>query len=144
MHAKNWIQIGATAAIFALAEAAFAVPLTLTGPVANNSSAHKVRALPASSRLRIVHSRLDSVSITLRHRVLSAPTICTAPRPTATVPTVSKARPYTVSQIEAVVGSVFQIAIDVNTARRGGDSAAFRGNREWRGSLQLRWAYPDR
>ena len=37
MHAKNWIQLGATAAIFALAEAAFAIPLTLTGPVANNS-----------------------------------------------------------------------------------------------------------
>jgi hypothetical protein len=39
--------------------------------------------------------------------------------PTATVADGVQGTPYTVSQIENVVGSVFQIAIDVNTAQNG-------------------------
>jgi len=122
MHAKNWIQLGATAAIFALAEAAFAIPLTLTGPVANNS----VGPQSASAPCIIAATNCSQPAgfgfnnFTASGAISSYDMYSTTP--TATVPDGVQGTPYTVSQIEAVVGSIFQVAIDVNTTNAAGET----------------------
>jgi len=122
MHAKNWIQLGATAAIFALAEAAFAIPLTLTGPVANNS----VGPQSASAPCIIAATNCSQPAgfgfnnFTASGAISSYDMYSTTP--TATVPDGVQGTPYTVSQIEAVVGSIFQVAIDVNTTNASGET----------------------
>ena len=119
MHAKNWIQLGATAAIFALAEAAFAVPLTLTGPIANNSVGPQSASAPCiiaatncSQPLNFGYNNFTATGGDPSYNMYST-------TPTANVADSVQGTPYTVSQIETVVGSVFQIAIDVNTAGGG-------------------------
>ena len=119
MHAKNWIKIGATSAIFALAEAAFALPLTLTGPVANNSFGPQSASAPCviaatqcSQPAGFGFNNFTASGGDSAYNMYST-------TPTATVADGVQGTPYTVSQIENVVGSVFQIAIDVNTAAGG-------------------------
>ena len=122
MHAKNWIQLGATAAIFALAEAAFAIPLTLTGPVANNSVGPQSASAPCiiaatncSQPAGFGFNNFTASGAISSYNMYST-------TPTATVPDGVQGTPYTVSQIEAVVGSIFQVAIDVNTTNASGET----------------------
>jgi len=122
MHAKNWIQLGATAAIFALAEAAFAIPLTLTGPVANNSVGPQSASAPCiiaatncSQPAGFGFNNFTASGAISSYNMYST-------TPTATVPDGVQGTPYTVSQIEAVVGSIFQVAIDVNTTNAAGET----------------------
>jgi len=122
MHAKNWIQLGATAAIFALAEAAFAIPLTLTGPVANNSVGPQSASAPCiiaatncSQPAGFGFNNFKASGAISSYDMYST-------TPTATVPDGVQGTPYTVSQIEAVVGSIFQVAIDVNTTNAAGET----------------------
>ena len=122
MHAKNWIQLGATAAIFALAEAAFAIPLTLTGPVANNSVGPQSASAPCiiaatncSQPAGFGFNNFTASGAISSYNMYST-------TPTATVPDGVQGTSYTVSQIEAVVGSIFQVAIDVNTTNAAGET----------------------
>nr|AEQ20554.1 PEP-CTERM motif protein [uncultured bacterium CSLC3] len=122
MHAKNWIQLGATAAIFALAGAAFAVPLTLTGPIANNSIGPQSASAPC-----IIAATNCSQPAGFGFNNFTASGGDPSYNMYSTTPTDNVADsvpgdPYTVSQIEAVVGSIFQIAIDVNTTSARGET----------------------
>nr|AEQ20459.1 PEP-CTERM motif protein [uncultured bacterium CSL132] len=122
MHAKSWFQIGSTAAIFALAEAAFALPLTLTGPVANNSVGPQSASAPC-----VIAATQCSQPAGFGFNNFTASGGDSAYNMYSTTPTANVAdgvqgTPYLVSQIETVVGSVFQIAIDVNTTNAAGET----------------------
>lgn len=122
MSAKSWIQIGVTAAIFGVAEAAFALPLTLTGPIANNSVGPQSASAPCviaatncSQPAGFGFNNFTASGSDSSYDMYST-------TPTATVADGVQGTPYTVSQIETVVGSVFQIAIDVNTTSAAGET----------------------
>ena len=142
----TWIGIGATAAMLALTGAASAVPLTLTGPIQGNT----VGPQSTSNPCIIAGTQCQQPAGFGFNNFTSSGAISSynmfSTTPTATVADGVQGTPYTVAQIDAVTNNLpFVVAIDVNTtASGGGDSAAVRSHREWRGSLQLRWAHRHR
>ena len=110
------LQIGATAAIFALAEAASAIPLTLTGPIQGNTIGPQSTSNPciiAGTQCQqpagFGFNNFTSSGAINSYNMFST-------TPTATVADGVQGTPYTGAQINALTnGGSFVIAIDVNT-----------------------------
>jgi PEP-CTERM motif-containing protein len=125
MRTKSWIQIGATAVIFALAEAAaFAVPttLTLTGPIAGNtvgpqstSNPCVIAATQCQQPAGFGFNNFTSSGAISSYNMFST-------TPTATVADGVQGTPYTVAQLTGAGLSSFVIAIDVNTTAAAGET----------------------
>jgi len=111
-----WLHIGATAAIFALAEAASAIPLTLTGPIPGNT----VGPQSTSNPCIIAATQCQQPATMGFNNFTSSGAIDSynmySTTPTATVADGVQGTPYTVLQLETALGtSAFVVAIDVNT-----------------------------
>jgi hypothetical protein len=113
---STWLQIGATAAIFALAEAASAIPLTLTGPIAGNTVGPQstsnpciIAATQCQQPAGFGFNNFTSSGAITSYNMFST-------TPTATVADGVQGTPYTVAQIDAITNdNPFSVAIDVNT-----------------------------
>jgi hypothetical protein len=115
MRTKSWILIGATAVIFALAEVASAVPLTLTGPIQGNTVGPQstsnpciIAATQCQQPAGFGFNNFTSSGAISSYNMFST-------TPTATVVDGVQGTPYTVAQLTAAGLSSFVIAIDVNT-----------------------------
>ena len=110
------LQIGATAAIFALAEAASAIPLTLTGPFQTNAIGPQstsnpciIAATQCQQPAGFGFNNFTSSGAISSYNMFST-------TPTATVADGVQGTPYLGAQINALTNSgSFVIAIDVNT-----------------------------
>ena len=113
---RKWlIRIGATAAIFALAQAASAIPLTLTGPINGNIVGPQSTSNPCiiSGTQCQQPAGFGFNNFTSAGNIFSYNMFSTTP--TATVPDGVVGTPYTGAQLNAAAPLGFVIAIDVNT-----------------------------
>ena len=110
-----WIGIAATAAMLALTGAASAIPLTLTGPIQGNT----VGPQSTSNPCIIAATQCQQPASMGFNNFTSSGSISSynmfSTTPTATVADGVQGTPYTVAQLTGAVGSLFDIAIDVNT-----------------------------
>ena len=114
---RMWLA--ATAVMLALTGAASAVPLTLTGPIAGNtvgpqSSSNPciIAATQCQQPAGFGFNNFTSSGAISSYNMFST-------TPTANVADGVQGTPYTVAQLTGAVGSLFNIAIDVNTAAAG-------------------------
>jgi hypothetical protein len=111
-----WIGIAATAAMLALAGAASAVPLTLTGPIQGNTLGPQstsnpciIAATQCQQPAGFGFNNFTSSGAISSYNMFST-------TPTATVADGVQGTPYTVAQIDAATNNLpFVVAIDVNT-----------------------------
>jgi hypothetical protein len=121
-----WLQIGATATIFALAEAASAIPLTLSGPIVGNTIGPQSTSNPCiiagtqcQQPASMGFNNFDATGNVSSYNMFST-------TPTATVADGVQGTPYTVGQLTGAVGSTsFVIAIDVNTTGAASETLSF-------------------
>jgi hypothetical protein len=120
LDTKSWIRMGATAAIFALAQAASAIPLTLSGPIVGNTVGPQSTSNPciiAATQCQ-QPAGFGFNNFTSSGNISSYNMFSTTP--TANVPDGTQGTPYTVAQLTGIVGSsAFVVAIDINTAFGG-------------------------
>jgi len=113
--------MGAAAAIFAFAETAFAVALTLnsvTSDVLGPQSASApciIAATQCQQPAGFGFNNFTSSGAISSYNMYST-------TPTATVADGVQGTPYTVGQLESILGSTFVVAIDVNTTAAAGET----------------------
>ena len=110
----TWFGV-ATAAMLALTGAASAVPLTLTGPIQGNT----VGPQSSSNPCIIAGTQCQQPASMGFNNFTSSGGISSfnmfSTTPTATVADGVQGTPYTVAQLTGAVGTLFDVAIDVNT-----------------------------
>ena len=123
MKAKCWTQIGAAAAIFALAEVAFAVPIALTlTPVDEKTVGPQSESNPCiiAATNCAQPAGMGFNNFTANGNVSSYNMFSTTP--TGTVADGVEGTPYTVQQLKDNVALSFLVAIDVNTTNEAGET----------------------
>jgi hypothetical protein len=117
-----WIGIGATAATLILTAAASAIPLTLVGPIQGNT----VGPQSTSNPCIIAGTQCQQPASMGFNNFISNGNISSynmfSTTPTATVLDGVQGNPYTVAQLTGAVGSLFNVAIDVNTTGAAGET----------------------
>ena len=115
----TWLGIGAAAAMFVMTGAASAIPLTLSGPIQGNtvgpqSSSNPciIAATQCQQPAGFGFNNFTSSGAISSYNMFST-------TPTATVADGVQGTPYTVAQLTGAVGSIFNVAIDINTAAGG-------------------------
>ena len=109
-------------AVVALPTGLFAIPLTLNGPIQGNTVGPQSTANPCiiagtncSQPATMGFNNFTSSGAISSYNMYST-------TPTANVADGVKGTPYTVSQLEASVGTSFNVAIDVNTTNAMGET----------------------
>jgi len=115
----TWLGMSAAAAMIVMTGAAFAVPLTLTGPIAGNTVGPQSTSAPcviAATQCQqpagFGFNNFTSSGAISSYNMFST-------TPTATVADGVQGTPYTVGQLTGAGLTNFSIAIDVNTASGG-------------------------
>src|SRR3982750_2359407 len=115
MSTKIWIEMAVAAAVLAVAKVSVAAPilLTLSGPITGNTAGPQSASNPciiAGTTCQqpdgFGYNNFDATGNVTSYNMYST-------TPTATLADSQVGNPYTVSDIEGVVGSSFRIAIDV-------------------------------
>lgn len=114
--------LAATTALVMSASVAFAVPLTLTGPINNSTLGPQSSSNPCI----IAGTQCQQPAGFGFNNFVSGGNISSfnmfSTTPTASVADGVQGTPYTVSQITGIVGTTFDIAIDVNTTNANSET----------------------